>query len=71
VSKTPISGFLVIGLGIDSDGISLNFAKAIEIELSDKGRKIIVLEELRDNDARKVIRVFYKERDPIVRPANK
>jgi hypothetical protein len=46
VMEFPVSRFLV-GLGIlDSEGVTLNLAEAVEIELTHETAKVVVFEEL-------------------------
>jgi len=48
-------------LVVEADGIILDLAEAVEIELAYERGEVVVFEELRDDVGGKDLRVFYQE----------
>ena len=46
---------------MEADGIILDLAEAVEIELAYERGEVVVFEELRDDVGGKDLRVFYQE----------
>ena len=67
--ESPVVGSLSFELGIDAQRVRvLDFTKAIKVELTNKGSKFVVFEELRDDFFFEGSGVFDNEGFAIFRP---
>lgn len=66
--ELPVFGFFA-GFGVlEEDGIRTHFTKAVKVQLTHKGRKIVMLEVLWNEVILELLRVLNDKSQAIVRP---
>mmetsp|Transcript_60424 Transcript_60424/g.167192 ORF Transcript_60424/g.167192 Transcript_60424/m.167192 type:complete len:210 (+) Transcript_60424:197-826(+) len=70
MTELPVFGFVVIHGVAKAERVRLDLAKAVKVQLTNKGRKVVVLEELPDNFRGEELGVLHHESKTIIRPAS-